>query len=295
MASDEQRKQAREAYGQMTKATGDVGRLQKEIDEAEARGDTDAANRKRADLEKATEAATGARNRLDTIGRSAGTSGDRLARSADPDQAVRGRVDAIREGQQRDLLDIQRRLREARRHDLTADQKKAIEGERSTRRRTDAQVMDDLFRTLGVSVSAEDRAAIAGDVLKGDRGDAIRQALPALQRLRELKKDMSAEQFQDYLRKGLGDGASAEEKELYHKVAAGRAGGGIAGIGRDNNRREAITEKLRDFAAWQRETGRDQTADARRGAGGDGVTRIEGTLTIPGLGEGRIQARGGRR
>ncbi len=106
-----------------------------------------------------------------------------------------------------------------------------------------------------------------------------------------MKKGMTDEQFREYLRAGPGDGASEAEKAAYHKVAAGRQGGGLAGL-KPGGGREGVVERLRDFAPAQRDPAAE--GGAKKTAGGKEVQTIEGTLTIPGLGEGRLQAKGRR-
>lgn len=295
-ATEAQRKRAREALGEVTKGAAESRRLEAEVEAAENKGDIEAANAKRAELEKVNREVTAAQNRLTAVGAEAGTDGERLARAGAVDAAAQKEAGVLREAQMADARAIETRLRAGKKGDLSAEEKAALAAERGARQKGDGQVVDDLLRTLGVDkqVSAADRTAVAQAALRGDRGYAIRAALPALQRLREMKKDMSADQFQDYLARGAAGDASAEERELYARVSAGRAGGGLAGIGRAGATREAILKQLRDFAPDQRDG--PEAATAGRGRpGGAGPTEITGTLTIPGLGEGRLAARGARK
>lgn len=292
MATDEQRKRARDAYGEVTKGAADSKRLEKEVEEAEARGDTAGANKKREELEGVNKRVTAAQGRLTAVGRELGTDGEKLAKSGAVDPAARAQAERLRAEQMGDLKSVQEKLRAGKRGELTPEQKKAAEAERGMRRKTDAQVMDDIAKTLGMEkdLTTEDRAALAKE-LRGDRAHTVRQAVPALKDLREMKRGMTDEQFREYLAKGPGAGASAEELAAYHKVAAGRTGGGLAGL-KPGGGREAVAERLRDFSPGQKDPAAEP--DAKKTAGGKDVQRIEGTITIPGLGEGRLNARGSR-
>lgn len=292
MATDAQRSLAKEAYAEVTKSSAESKRLEAEYRAAEDRGDIAGMDAKRAELEAVNKKVTAAQGRLDSVGRELGTTGEVLARSGPVDAAARTKAEGLRRDQMTDTLAVQEKLRGGKRTDLTPEQKKQLEAERVMRRKADPLVMDEIFKSLGLDkdVSAADRAAIGSEALKGDRGVAIRAAVPALQRLRELKKDLSAEQFRDYLRNGMGAGASDEEKSLYHKVAAGKTGGGLAGLGVD---RAGIAEKLRDFAPDQRDavTGK---AVSRAGGGGGDLT-VSGNLTVNlETGTGRLNAKGTR-
>ncbi len=293
-SSTAQRARARELFSDLAKNNGEVRRLETAIREAEERGDISGANALRAELETASKAVMRAQDQLNVLGREAGTTGEALARASEPSAETAARVGSLREAQMADVGVIQERLKAGHKTDLTADQKAALTAERALRGRTDTQVMDAIVKSVGVgsTVSETDRKAIGEEVLRGDRGYAIRRAVPALQRLRTIKSGMSDEQFQAYLKRGPGAGASDEEIKLYHVVAAGRTGGGLAGI-TSGSSREQVIERLRDFAPEQR----DAAPTPARGApaGGDRTQRIEGTLTIPGLGEGRLHAYGSRR
>ena len=304
MASDEQRKRAQEALAQVILGAAQSRQLEDQIQEAEDQDDIEEANRLRAVLEQVNRQVIAAQTRLNDVGREVGTTGEALAHAPGIEDRTRREVAALLEGQMTDLQSVQGRLRAGRWSDITPEQRRAIEQERAMRQRTDVQVIDDVFRTLGLDrdVSEDDRQTIARDVMRGDRGLAIRSAVTALQELRQLKSDMSHEQFQDYLRSGLREDATAREKELYHFVAAGRAGGGLAGIGRDNiTNLGQVTERLRDFAAWQRDTQIRNEAAARTLAQPEAVSpvqRIEGELRVNlETGSGRLvaQTRGGAR
>jgi hypothetical protein len=293
MATDEQRQQAREQYGLVTKGAADSKRLTKEVEAAEASGDIDTANRLRNELDETNKKVTAAQTKLSDLGSATGTTGEKLATGRPVDDNARAQANKLRTEQMKDVASVQEKLRAGKKYDMTEEEKKALNVEREARRGTEGQVVRDIFKTLGIEgTNAKDRDELSKE-LRGARGSAIRSALPALQRLREIQKDMTGEQFQQYLKKGLGDSASDEEKELYHRVAAGKAGGGLAGITKDTAGRDSVKERLRDFASWQKESAKEP--EAKKSAGGKEITEITGTITIPGLGEGRLNASGGRR
>lgn len=227
-------------------------------------------------------------------------------------QAAGARAEALRlrDEQQRDLLLVQTRLQEGRvtpsetisiggvSYDMPGDRQSALEAERARRRRSDSDVVGDLFRTLGVDrdVSDADRQGIIQTVMRGDRGRSIRAALPGLQRLREIARTQGAAtdaQFQDYLQRGPAAGASEEERGLFSTVTAGQGGrGGFAGIGRNNLRAEDIRQRLEQFAPWQRD--QPQAAPAGGQATPGGPMTINGTLEIVGN-YGHLRGRSGGR
>ena len=220
------------------------------------------------------------------------------ANAALPD-AIRGRVDQLREAQMRDLQTVQTSLREGRSTAITAENRALIDTERRTRGRSNTDVLGNLLTTLGVgsALTVAEREAMARDVMVGDRGNAIRFALPALQRLRVIARTHgadTAEKFQDWLRAGPRAEATDEERRLFNRVTAGLGGrGGFVGIGRDNLHREAIQSQLRQFNPGQR----DPATPTQPGASGAGTGQpqqitMSGTLTIPGLGTGNVSAQG---
>ena len=75
-----------------------------------------------------------------------GTDGEKLAKSGGVDPAARAQAERLRAEQMGDLKSVQEKLRAGKRGELTPEQKKAAEAERGMRRKTDAQVMDDIDR-----------------------------------------------------------------------------------------------------------------------------------------------------
>ncbi len=298
LSSDEQRKKARDSKAKVDSLSTRSRELTAQLRAAEDRGDDATANTLRKELEGVNSELGKASDELASVGRESGTTGEALAAAKAIDPRSRARADDLRKAQLTDVGEIQKRLKEGRAagpgRERSDDEKKRLTAERALRRKADSSVIDDLFKLLGVDAAATDRAAITRDIMRGDRGYEVREAVMSLQKLREIAKTHgadTAEKFQAYLSAGPGATATDEEKALFKSVTAGRgAGGGLTGIDSGHSRRESVTERLRHFAPHQRDD-----AAGGAGAGGKGGhmdVSIKGDLTIKADGSGRIEAHG---
>lgn len=305
MATESQRRRASEAHREVESLSARSRGLTEQIEAAERAGDRPRANTLRTELEGINRNLRERQTQLDEVNREAGTTGSDLARATPVSDAVRARVSRVRTDQENELHTVRDRLRTPLRRDMTAAEREQLTRERQMRGRTGTEVMSEIFRQLGVNaadVSEADRTALAREV-QGDRGTELRRSAAALGRLRDITRARgltSGEDFQRYLQNGPGADATDEEKALFNRVTAGRGRGqGLAGINRDNLRRESVLARLRQFAPWEREApggpGGPPGAPGEGGAGGGSTMRVEitsGSITIPGLGTGSFRATG---
>ncbi len=181
-----------------------------------------------------------------------GADGETLAGRGTLSDEERKRFEFLREEQMRDALDLQTRLRNSKKADLSDEEKQRIDESRKLRTRPGTQVIEDALQSLGIrgggASTAQERQDLAERYVSGDSGLAIRKAQQALNQLRKIKGGMSEREFQEYLAKGLDDSATPEEKQLYHVLSGGKAGGGLAGLGTMNSRPEALEKAFRDLA-----------------------------------------------
>jgi hypothetical protein len=89
-------------------------------------------------------------------------------------------------------------------------------------REANRNVLGEVFRTLGMTpnLSAQDLETVGASA--GMAG--LRAAMPALRRLRTLAMGrgmITAEMFQQYLQAGPGEGATAEERDLFRQISGG--------------------------------------------------------------------------
>ena len=148
----------------------------------------------------------------------------------------------------------------------------------------DSKAYDRLISTLGLKFESADEknlfkeSVLASGVLSGAEARGIREAIPALERLRDFAKKEGVD-FATYLKRGPGAGASEEEKNLFS--ALGPKGKGLRGISSGGT--------ASDFADRLREM-REHEADLKKKAEEEKRKfKLEGTITvkIPGVGEGQ--------